>query len=133
MEKLTLDRNSLRKFGLTMGIAFSVIALLILIRHKHSILVTSCISAGFFLAALLIPVALKPVYISWMRLAFILGWVNTRIILILIFYLLFTPISLIMKALGKELLDRRIEEEKSSYWHIRKNKDFNRLDYERQF
>ncbi len=133
MEKLVLDRRSLRKFGITMGIAFLVITFLILLRHKHSILITSCISLGFFAAAFIMPMALKYIYIFWMRLAFVLAWVNTRIILIFIFYLVFTPIGLVMKIFRKDLLERKIEKEKGSYWHIRPKKAFDPLNYERQF
>lgn len=45
-----------------------------------------------------------------------LGWLNTRLLLIIIFYLIFTPIGLIMKLFREEPLSRKIEKEKSSYW-----------------
>lgn len=133
MEKLNLDKNTLKKFGITMGIAFLVITLFILIRHRHSILVTSMALSIFFILAFVAPILLKPIYIFWMKLAFILGWINTRLILLIMFYLIFAPIGLVMRLLGVDLLDRRIDKEKESYWWEKEKKDFNPLDYERRF
>lgn len=72
---------------------------------------------------------LKPIYDLWMKFAAVLAWVNTRIILIVMFYLVFTPVGLVMRLFGMEQLDRRLEKEKESYW-VKKDKKTN---YERQF
>lgn len=133
MEKLNLDKNNLRKFGITMGIAFMAITIFILLKHKHTIFYTSIISEIFFILALVTPVLLKPVYIFWMKLALILGWINTRLILLIIFYLIFTPIGLAMRLFGVDLLERRIEKTRDTYWKKKDKKAFNPLDYERQF
>jgi len=50
-----------------------------------------------------------------------IGWFNTRVILILVYYLLLTPTGLIMKLCGKDLLDRKIDRGCQSYWRERKN------------
>ena len=133
MEKLNLDISGLKKFGITMGIVFTIITLFILVRHRHSIFITSGISVLFFIFAFIMPNFLKPIYVSWMKLAFILGWINTRLILIIMFYLILTPISIVIKLLGKDLLDKRIDKNKGSYWHKKESKVFNISDYERQF
>jgi hypothetical protein len=85
MEKLNLTKNNLKNFGIIMGVAFFAMTLFILFRHKNGVLTTSVISAVFFLLAFIWPVILKPVYILWMKFAFILGWINTRLILFIIF------------------------------------------------
>ncbi len=133
MEKLNLDKSTLKKFGITMGIALLVITLFIFIRHKHSILITSIISAIFFILAFIMPSLLKPVYILWMRLAFILSWINTRLILIIVFYLIFTPISISIRLFGIDLLDRKIDKNRNSYWRRKESQASNSLNYERQF
>lgn len=133
MEKLKLDKNNLRKFGITMGTAFFVISLLILVRHRHNGFSTSIISALFFIFAFLQPSFLKPIYIIWMGLAFALGWFNTRLILIIIFYLIFTPIGLVMRLFGIDLLDKKIEKNKVTYWRKKESKKFDLLSYEKQF
>ncbi len=133
MEKLKLDKTTLKKFGITMGMAFLIITLFILIRHKHAALSTSIISIMFFISALAMPVLLKPVYLLWMRLAYILSWINTRLILFIMFYIVFTPIGIGMRLFGADLLDRKIARDKGSYWLRKEKRDFNPVDYERQF
>jgi len=116
-----------------MGVAFLVITLVILIRHKDIVMPMVFISAAFFALAFIAPVILKPIYIAWMKLAFILGWLNTRIILAIMFYLVFAPIGLILRLFKKDLLDKRIEKGKASYWKKKEALEFNPLQYERQF
>ena len=133
MEKISLDKKTLKKFGITMGIAFLLITFIIMLRHRHAIMFTSIISVIFFILGLLMPVLLKPIYIFWMRLVLVLSWINTRLILLIILYLIFTPIGLVMRLFGIDLLDRRIQRNKESYWKKKDKRDFNPLDYERQF
>jgi hypothetical protein len=116
-----------------MGIAFLVIAILVAIRGRRSIVPVSAVSAIFFAFAVICPQYLKYVYIFWMRLAFVLGWVNTRLILCILFYLVFTPIGLAMRLFGADLLDKKIDKNKASYWHKKERKDFVPAEYERQY
>jgi len=133
MEKIRFDNKTLRKFGITMGIAFLAITLFILIRQDRSILPTFIISAIFFILALVTPILLKPIYIFWMKFAFVLSWINTRLISLIIFYLIFTPIGLAIRLFGVDLLERRIGKSKETYWKKKDERGFNPLDYERQF
>ena len=77
------------------------------------------VSAIFFVTSLVGYPVLKPVYIGWMTFAFALGWVNTRLFLGLFFYLILTPMGLLVRLLGKDLLDERIDRKASSYWKKR--------------
>ena len=79
------------------------------------------------------PKLLKPLYVFWMKLAFVLSWVNTRLILFLMFYLIFTPIGLIIKALRIDLLETKINKEEKTYWKKKEKKEFGLVSYERQF
>jgi len=133
MDKLNLNKDNLRKFGITMAMAFLAITLIILIRHKYSVLPTSVISVIFFILAFVTPILLKPIYVFWMKLAFVLGWINTRLILFIMFYLIFTPIGLAIRLLRVDLLDRKIYKNRKSYWKNKEGRVFNSLDYERQF
>lgn len=133
MEKLDLGRHNLRKFGLTMGTVLCLIAVFVLLSRKHSVYPLILLSAFFFLSVFINPAILRPIYIFWMRLAFILGWFNTRLILIVIFYLIFAPIGLIIRLFGRDLLERKIDKDKSSYWISKQKAVFGKLNYERQF
>ena len=133
MERLDMDKKTLRRFGMTMGIAFLVISLLILIKSKHALWQTNIIAALFFVLTFTMPVSLKLSYILWMRLAYILGWINTRLILSVLFYFIFTPVGLVLKLFRADLLDIKIDKSKDSYWIKKEKKEFSALDYERQF
>jgi len=132
MENLNFGKIDLKKFGITMGIAFLVISSLFFLRQKHGSAVSSLlVSFIFFITGLILPILLKPIYIIWMRFAFILGWVNTRIILIILFYLVFAPIGLAMRLFKVDLLER--SKKKESYWKKKEKPDFNPVNYERQY
>jgi hypothetical protein len=132
MEKLNLHKTILRKFGLAMAIAFLVVSGLFFFRQKHAgathSLMVSCV---FIIAGLALPVLLRPVYVIWMRFAFILGWVNARAILVIIFYLIFTPLGLVLRLFKVDLLQR--QKKIGTYWKMKEEADFNLLNYERRF
>jgi len=64
--------------------------------------------------ALVAPKVLKPVYIVWIRFAEILGWINTRIILTLIFFLIFLPFGLVMRIFN-DPMSRKLDEKIKTY------------------
>ena len=64
--------------------------------------------------ALVVPAALRPVYKVWMRFAEALGWVNTRIILGLIFYVIFFPFGLVMRVFN-DPMKRKLDQSAQSY------------------
>lgn len=133
MEKLSLDKKTLRKFGTTMGIILLALSAIILLKHKHSISSVFTASLVFFLLSFMAPTLLKPVYIFWMKLAMVLSWFNTRLILCIIFYLIFAPIGLAIRLFGVDLLDKNIEKNRGTYWKLKQEGEFNRVNYERQF
>ena len=73
------------------------------------------VAAVFWAAALLYPAILGPVYRVWMKFGSVLGWVNTRLILGIMFYLVFLPVGLILKILGKDAMRRRQDVSAESY------------------
>ena len=126
------DIKKLRSFGITMGVVFVVISVVLFFKHK-AIMPYLAVSAALFLTAFVIPNLLKPLYIFWMKLAFVLSWINTRLILFLMFYLIFTPIGFIIKILRIDLLETKINKEEKTYWKKKEKKEFGLVSYERQF
>ena len=116
-----------------MAIAFLVIAAIVILKHHHVSLSLLIISGSFFVLGAVAPAILKPVYVAWMKLAVVLSWINTRIILLILFYLILTPIGLIMRLFGKDVLDFKIKKNRDSYWQKKEKKPFLPLEAQRQF
>jgi hypothetical protein len=131
--KNTTSVQELRKFGLTVGGAFLVFAAIRSYLHFGNFAIV-LFGVGSALSAfgLVFPAALRPVEKAWMALAHVLAYVNTRIILTVVFYLVFTPIGLIARWV-KDPLDRKLHDGSTSYWIRREPKPADRAIYERQF
>jgi len=76
---------------------------------------------------------LRPIHTGWMKFAYALAWVNTRLLLGLFFYLVMTPVGLLMRLFGKDFLEERLDRSAASYWKKRTEKPFHAGDYERLF
>ena len=121
--------KELKRFGLTLGIAFGFLGALLIWKH-YPAGSTLLISTAFFMGgAWVAPAILKPIHKIWMTLALTMGAVMTRVILTALFYLVITPLGVLTRIFGKDFLDRKFRENKKSYWHERNVKS----DYERQF
>jgi hypothetical protein len=91
------------------------------------------LASAILLMALLLPSSIKPIYQAAFFIAQILGWINTRLILGLIFYLIFAPIAILFKMIKKDPLDRKIDRQAKSYWISRDNEVVNQEQYLKQF
>jgi len=110
--------NQERNFGLVFAGFFSLLAFWPL-WPLHSPSIVWLIAAGLSLVlALFMPRLLAPLYRVWMRVGHVLGWVNSRLILGFLFFVIITPTALIMKVMGRDLLNCRIQD-KNSYWVLR--------------
>ena len=126
-------RNDLRKFGITIGIALGILGGLFLWRAKEFYFYFFILSAAFFSFGIIVPALLKPIYKIWMTLAMLLGWLMTRIILSVLFYLVFTPIGLLARLFGKDFLNSNSNRNADSHWILKGTAKPERSNYERQF
>jgi hypothetical protein len=112
----SMSRGELRKFGLvTAGMLILFFDLLIPWIWSLAMPLWPVVVAGILAGmALIYPASLGPVYKIWMRFAEALGWVNTRIILSLIFFLIFFPFGLIMR-LFSDPMRRKLDQTVDSY------------------
>ncbi len=125
----TSDARKLRKFGLTVGGVFTTLAILFILRHKHHVPYYVSVVAGpaLLTGALVWPRALAPVERGWSLLAHALGFINTRILLAFVFFVVLAPIALVMRVIGKDPLERRPDRRRSSYWRTREPAEPDRL------
>lgn len=104
------DRKRLRFFGLIVGGIFCLISLWPLVVYGNPIRVWAVVPAILLIPpALVYPPVLYWPFRGWMFIGHILGAVNTRIILTLIFFLLFTPIGLLMRLFRYDPMTRRLD------------------------
>ena len=114
----TLDNLGLRKFGLTTGAIIVVLFVFFFpwVFDMAAMPMWPWIVAGIlWVPALLMPSVLRPVYATWMKIGHAIGWVNTRIILGVLFYVLVLPMGLIMRLFGKDPMAREMNKSISSY------------------
>ena len=121
-----------RKFGLSVGMAFILLSA-ILIWRGHDLLarVLFGTGVGLVLAGLFVPARLGPVYRSWMGLALLMSRVTTPVFMGITFFLVITPIGIVMRMLGRDPMVRRPVD--GSYWVTRGTGPGRRSNLERQF
>lgn len=126
-------KKELREFGITLFIVFGLFGTLFWWKHKpyFSYLLFASGFFGFF--GFLLPGVLKPIQKIWMAIALVMGSIMTRIILSVLFYLVITPISIICRFSGKDVLDLKIDKAKKSYWIKREKSIINKSRYEKQY
>ena len=125
------NKRDLRQFGVTMGVVFGLFGGYSAWRG-HGFWIYAAEVGVFFLAfGLIFPVALKPVQKIWMTLALLMGWVMSRVILCVLFFAAVTPIGLLLRLGGKDLLDLKRGSRRPSEWRARKVRE--KEDYENQF
>lgn len=123
--------EDLRKFGFTLGIFFALVGLFFLWKKNEAITFLWVLS-GFFLSfGAFFPRVLKPIQKAWMTLALLMGWVMTKVILGIVFFLMMTPIGLILRLARKDLLNLKYPDSAGSYWLTHAAKD--KAAYENQF
>lgn len=130
MEIPDLDNAGLRKFGLTTGVIIVVLFGLFFpwfFDFERIPLWPWAIAGALWVPALLIPVILRPVYTTWMKIGHGLGWVNSRIILGILFYLLILPMGMIMR-LFYDPMTRKKDEAASSYRKVSISEPKDRLE-----
>ena len=126
-----VTKTDLRKFGFIMGGMFALIfgGLLPWIFNAESWPIWPFIVLVVFWAlALIIPESLRKVNEIWIKVGNVLGWVNSRIILGIMFYLLIFPIGLLLKVFGKDAMNRKLESDTDSYRRISKQRDPKHLE-----
>ncbi len=127
------DPGHLRKFGLTMGIALAIFGGLFFWRDRAIAPYLLILAAAFLPLAAVAPRALKPVQRVWMTLAIVLGWVMTRVLLTITFFIGITPLALTARLVGKRFLDLGFEPDRESYWEKRDPQTRGMERYENQF
>jgi len=127
--------TELKSFGLSIGLALIVLAGFLFWKEKGSYFYFLIVGNVFIIFSELCPVLLKPLQKPWMMFVVLLGWVMSRVILGIIFYVLVAPLGLVLRLFGKDFLDLKIDKSKLSYWNHREDisEKVKKENYEKQF
>lgn len=128
------SRKELRLFALLELIFFAAVAWLAATRFASptvgwAVLVVAAAIAALGLVA---PRAILPVYLAWMAAAFPVGWLVSHAAMAGVFFLVITPMALIMRARGRDPMQRRFDPSAPTYWKER-GQPRGTKDYFRQY
>ena len=121
------------KFGLTMGLFLFIVGTAFALSGVYIGYYIGGVGILLLGLGVLIPLSLMPIYIIWMSFAVIMGYIMTRIILTIIYYLIFSPVALVLRVIKKDLLDQKIYRDAPSYWKIRSENTYDPKSSENQY
>jgi hypothetical protein len=74
------------------------------------------LAGGVGTLGLVVPQAIRPLFVGWMVAAFPIGWTVSYVLMALLFYAVFTPLGLAFRLTGRDALGLRRRPEAPSYW-----------------
>ena len=114
MNKIKISSN--RNFGLVFFFVFLIVSIWPIISGESIRIWSVAISLVFLILGLMNSKVLTPLNKLWFKFGIILGAIVAPVIMSIIFFLAITPIGLLMKILGKDLLNKKINKKKNTYW-----------------
>ena len=121
-----MNKSSEKSFGILFSIVFLLIAIWPLLSDNSIRFWSLILSFIFLVLAYFKQELLKPLNIAWIKLGEVLGKIIAPIIMALIYFLILTPISFIIRIFGKDLLKLKFSEDKT-FW-IKREKNINTMD-----
>ncbi len=113
-----INKKQLRSFGLIWAFIFLLFATLPFLKGDELKLMPLYISIAFVAISLLFPKFYEKIYFyqTWIKFGEIIGKINSKIIIFLLFYIIFLPIGILLKIFRKDLLKKRIDKSAKSYF-----------------
>lgn len=126
----TLTKKELRHFGFILASAFILLfgVLIPLLKHQSSPIWPWALSGVLCIFSFFLPKVLRFIYTPWMKLGNILGWINTRIILGFLFFIVITPMSIVLKLLKYDPLNRKLDPHATTYRIQNKNESIKHME-----
>jgi hypothetical protein len=107
-----VNKKILRTFGFIWALIF------FLVSYSYNMnVIFSLISLVFFFSAVLYPNIYTKIYLfqMWIKFGNLMGKVNSKIIILILFFFIFTPIGIFLRLIKKDLLNKKLEEKKSYF------------------
>lgn len=115
----TVEGSSDRAFGLVFATAAALLAGIRWYRGHGMVRELIIIACVFLALALLLPRVLRPLNRAWTAFGLLLHKITNPVVMGLIFFVVLTPMALVMRALGKDPMRRKWDPEASTYWLTR--------------
>ena len=110
------EARELRHFGLLLGtLVVIVFAGVPFLRHHVMLGWPWLVAAALWIPGLIAPAVLRYLHHGWTRLGEALGWLNTRIILSLLYVIAVVPIGMVMRLAGRDPMERKFDPAAESY------------------
>lgn len=114
------EKKELRNFGLIIGGVFFLIGIWPLIRHGDGMRLWAVVLGAILVPlGLVAPTILVPLFKVWMKIGHVMGLVNTRIILGILYFGLITPMGVVMRMFGWDSMRRTLSRDAASYRVVR--------------
>jgi len=110
-----MNRSTEKSFGILFFIVFMIIAFYPILNSEKIKFLFFIPAFIFLILAYLKPNLLKPLNSAWVKIGEILGRVIAPIVMFLLFFIIVTPIGLLVRLFGKDLLKIKFTKD-SSYW-----------------
>ena len=120
MKQKEIKTSSNKSFGLVFFVIFMTIALWPLLNDENIRIWSVIVSIIFLILSLFNSKILTPFNKLWMRLGILLGAIVSPIVMGIVYFAVITPIGLIMKLFGKDVLNLKIDKNKNTYWTLKK-------------
>lgn len=130
-QKPSTGKKELRSFGLLVGAVFTAIGIWpFLLRGDALHLWAIGLGGALILLGGISPGVLAPVHKVWMRVGHALGWINTRILLGLVFYGLVTPMGILFRLMGKDVMRQAFAHDSPTYRVLRRPRPQGHMKYQ---
>ena len=123
MEKDSVKMPSNRSFGLLFFIVFLAISLWPLISQGDLRLWAFILAIIFFVLGILNSKFLTPLNKLWMKFGLFLGSIIAPLVMGIVYFMVVTPVGLIMRSLGKDLLRMKKSKSAATYWIVREEQN----------
>ena len=108
--------GSNRNFGLVFFFVFLIVSLLPLLKEEPFRIWSIVIAIIFLILGLMNSKLLTPLNKLWFKFGLFLGSIVSPIVMGIVFFLVITPTGFVMKIMGKDLLNKKKDNDKKSYW-----------------
>ncbi len=113
--------RDLRVFGLLLPVFFGLVGWTIDAPSTARIVWGAglALTAVYFAA----PPARRPIFLGWSYATYPIGWTVSHLIMAAVFFLAITPVAMLLRLLGRDSMERKLDRNAKSYWVVRSPSD----------